>query len=62
MCRVRNRFLRRSVLEFSFLGLGVWVDGLFSLAVPFFFFVVVVFLSPTWSFGFAVSLASMLKR
>lgn len=36
MCRVRNRFLRRSVLDFLFLGLGVWGDGLFSLAVLFF--------------------------
>ena len=43
VCRVRNKFLRRSVLDFLFLGLGVWGDGLFSLAVffgflDFFFF------------------------
>lgn len=36
VCRVRNRFLRRSVLDFLFLGLGVWGEELFSLAALFF--------------------------
>lgn len=45
VCRVRNRFLRRSVLDFLFLGLGVWGEELFSLAVLFFFLGVVVFLN-----------------
>lgn len=31
------------MLDFLFLGLGVWKDGLFSLAVPFFFFGVVFY-------------------
>lgn len=49
VCRVRNRFLRRSVLDFLFLGLGVWGEELFSLAVLF-FFLVLFFFYPPWTF------------
>ena len=45
------------MLDFLFLGLGVWKDGLFSLAVPF-FFLVLSFTRLDFSAG---SLASMLR-